>query len=141
MSDSATPWAAARQAFLSFTISRSLFRLMSIESVMPSNHLFLCRPLLLLPSIFPRIRVFFGKMALGIRWPKYWSFTDMTLIWKGKVSENIMYQWIEFFFYFLPFGIGIKIIPISQSHANILKYFAGLHNVICNHICVVLKGI
>ena len=69
-----TPWTAARQASLSFTISRSLHKLMSIESVMPSNHLVLCRPLLL-PSIFPGNRVFSNESALRIRWPKYWSFS------------------------------------------------------------------
>ena len=71
----ATPWTAACQASLSFTISWSLLRLMSIESVMPSNHLILCHPLLLLPSIFPSIRVFSNESALLIRWPKYWSFS------------------------------------------------------------------
>ena len=70
-----TPWTAARQASLSFTISWSLLRLMSIEAVMPSNHLIFCRPLLLLPSIFPSIRVFSNESALCIRWPKYWSFS------------------------------------------------------------------
>ena len=69
------PWTATRQASLSFSISWSLLRLMSIESVMPSNHLILCCPLLLLPSIFPSIRVFFSESALHIRWPKYWSFS------------------------------------------------------------------
>ena len=70
-----TPWTAARQASLSFTISLSLLKLMSIESVMPSNHLILCRPLLPLPSIFPSIRVFSNESALRIGWPKYWSFS------------------------------------------------------------------
>ena len=70
----ATPWTAAHQASLSITSSRSLLKLMSIESVMPSNHLILCRPLLLLPSIFPSIKVFSDESALHIRWPKYWSF-------------------------------------------------------------------
>ena len=69
-----TPWTAARQASLSFTSSRSLLRFMSIESVMLSNHLILCRPLLL-PSIFPSIRVFSNELALGIRWPMDWSFS------------------------------------------------------------------
>ena len=68
----ATPWTAACQASLSFTISQSLLKLMSIESVMPSNHLILCCPLLLLLSIFPRIRVFSSESAFPIRWPKYW---------------------------------------------------------------------
>ena len=71
----ATPWTAARQAFLSITNSRSSLKLMSIESVMPSNHLILCRPLLLLPSVFPSIRVFSNESVLRIRWPKYWSFS------------------------------------------------------------------
>ena len=67
------PWTAAHQASLSLTVSRSLFKLMSTELVMPSNHLILCRPLLLPPSIFPSIRVFSNESALRIRWPKYWS--------------------------------------------------------------------
>ena len=75
MSDSATPWTAALQASLSFTISRSLLKLMSIESVMPANHLILCRALLLLLSIFPSIRVFSNESVLCIRWPKHWSFS------------------------------------------------------------------
>ena len=71
----ATPWNAARQASLSITNSRSLLKLSSIELVMPCNHLILCHPLLLLPSIFPSIRVFPNKSLLRIRWPKYWSFS------------------------------------------------------------------
>ena len=75
MSDSVTPWTAAHQASLSITNSRSLLKFTSIMSVMPSNHLILCCPLLLLPSIFPSIRVFFKESVLRIRWPKYWSFS------------------------------------------------------------------
>ena len=71
----ATPWTAARQASPSNTNFRSLLKLVSIESVMPSNHLILCRPLLLLPSIFPSIRVFSNESVLHIRWPKYWNFS------------------------------------------------------------------
>ena len=71
----ATPGTAARQASLSITNSRSLLKLVSIEFVMPSSHLILCHPLLLLPSIFPSIRVFSNESALHIRWPKYWSFS------------------------------------------------------------------
>ena len=70
----ATSWTAACQASLSITNSQSLPKLMSIESVMPSNHLILCRPLLLLPSNFPNIRVFSNESGLHIRWPKYWEF-------------------------------------------------------------------
>ena len=71
----AIPWTAARQASLSLTNSQSLLKLVSTESVMPSNHLILCHPLLLSPSIFPSIRVFSNESALHIRWPKYWSFS------------------------------------------------------------------
>ena len=70
-----TPWTAVRQASLSITNSRSLLRLMSIESMMPSNHLILCHSLLLLPLIFPSIRGFSNESVLHIRWPKYWSFS------------------------------------------------------------------
>ena len=75
MSNSVTPWTAACQASLSITISQSLLKLMSIELLMPSNHLILCCSCLLLPSIFPSIRVFSNESVLHIRWPKYWSFS------------------------------------------------------------------
>ena len=75
LSNSATSWTAACQAFLCITNPRNLLKLMAFESVMPSNHLILCRPLLLLPSIFPSIRVFSNESALQIRWPKDWSFS------------------------------------------------------------------
>ena len=75
MSDSVTPWTAACQASLSITNSRGLLKLMSIESVVPSNHLILCHPLLLPPSTCPSIRVFSNESAIRIRWPKYWSFS------------------------------------------------------------------
>ena len=84
----ATPWTVAHQASLSITNSRSLLRPMSIESVMPSNHLILCRPLLLLPSVFPSIRVFSNESVLPIRWPKYWSFS---------ISPCNEYSWLIFF--------------------------------------------
>ena len=71
----ATPWTAAHQASLSITNSWSLLKLLFIRSVMPSNHLMLCHPLLLLPSVFPSIRVFSNELALCIRWLKYWSFS------------------------------------------------------------------
>ena len=75
MSNSATPWTAACQASLSLTNSRSLLKLMSIELVIPSNHLILCCSLLLPPSIFPNISIFSNESALHMRWPKYWSFS------------------------------------------------------------------
>ena len=89
-----TPWTAACQAALSFTISQSLPKLMSIESVMPSNHLILCRPLLLLPSDFPNIRVFTNKLAVRIRWPKYWSFSfSPSSDYSGLISFRI--HWLD----------------------------------------------
>ena len=75
MSDSATPWTAACQTFLTITNSQSSLKFLSIELMMPSNHLILCHPHLLLPSIFPSIRVFSNESVLRIRWPKYWSFS------------------------------------------------------------------
>ena len=92
----ATPWTAARQASLSITKSQSLLRLMSIESVMPSSHLILCRPLLLLPSIFPSIRVFSNESVLHIRWPKYWSFS-FSISPSNEYSELISFRmdWLD----------------------------------------------
>ena len=84
-----TPWTTARQASLSFTIFQSLLKLMTIELVMPSNHLILCHPLLLLPSIFPSNRVFSNESALCIQWPKYWSFTISPL---NEYSELISFR-------------------------------------------------
>ena len=93
---SETSWTAAHQASLSFTISQSLLKLMSIASVMPSNHLFLCRPLLLPPSIFPSIRVFSNELALPIRWLKYWSFNfsiSPSNEYSGLISFRI--DWLD----------------------------------------------
>ena len=92
----ATPWTAAHQSSLSFTISRSLFKRMPIESVMPSNHLILCHPLLLLPSVFPSIRVFSKELALQIKWPKYWSFSfsiSLSKEYSGLISFRI--DWFD----------------------------------------------
>ena len=81
-----TPWTASHHASLSFTNSRSLLKHMSIESVMPSYHLILCHPLLLLSSVFPSIRVFSNESVLQLRWPKYWSFS---FSWKEIPSKEI----------------------------------------------------
>ena len=92
----ATPWTAACQASLSFTISQSSLKLMPIESVMPSNHLILCHPLLPPPSIFPSIRVFSNESVLRIRWPKYWSFSfsiSHPNEYSGLISFRI--NWID----------------------------------------------
>ena len=89
----ATPWAAAHQASLSCTNSQSLLKLMSIESVMPSNHLILCRSLLLLPSIFPSIRLFSDESILHIRWPNCWSFSfsiSPSSEYSGLISFGIL---------------------------------------------------
>ena len=89
-----TPWTAARQASLFFTISWSLFKLMAIESVMPSNHLIRCHPFLLLPPIFPSIRVFSNELALYIRWPKYWSVSiSLSNEYSGFFSFRI--DWLD----------------------------------------------
>ena len=96
MSDSVTPWTAARQASLSITNSWSLLKLISIQSVMPSNHLILCCPILL-PSIFPSVRVFSNKSALHIRWPKYWSFSfniSPSNDYSGLISFRM--GWLDF---------------------------------------------
>ena len=89
-----TPWTAARQASLSFTISWSLIKLMCIESVMPPNHLILCHPLLL-PSVFPSIRVFSSELALHIRWPKYWTFSFSISL--SNESSGLYYFRIDWF--------------------------------------------
>ena len=91
-----TPWTAARQASLSITNSRSSLTLMSIYSVMPSNHLILCHSLLLLPSVFPSIRVFSNELAFHIRWPKYWSFSfgiSLSNEYLGLISFRI--DWFD----------------------------------------------
>ena len=93
-----TPRTAARQACLSITNTWSLLRLMSIESLMPSNHLIVCQPLFLLPSIFPSIRVFSNESALRIRWPKYWSFSFLispSNEYSGLISFRI--DWFDLF--------------------------------------------
>ena len=92
----ATPWAAAHQASLSITNSQSLLTLMSIQSVMPSNHLILCRPLLLPPSILRSIRVFSNESALRIMWPKYWSFSfsiNPSSKYSGLISFRV--DWLD----------------------------------------------
>ena len=96
VSDSVTPRMAARQASQSFTNSQGLLKFMSIDLVMPSNHLILCCPLLLLPSVFPRIKVFSSESVLHIRWPKYWSFS---INLSSEYSELISFRidWFDLF--------------------------------------------
>ena len=112
-----TPWTAPRQASLSFTISCSLLQLMSIVLVMPSNHLILCCPLLLPPSIFPSIRVFSNESVLRIRWPKYWSFSfsiSLSNEYSGLISFRM--NWLDLL-------VGIRIVLISE----ILKHERNVH--------------
>ena len=96
----ATPWTAAHQASLSITNSQSLLKLLSIESVMPSNHLILCRPLLLPPSIFPSTRVFSKESVLRTRWPKFWSFS-FSICPSNEHPGLISFSPVSFAFVFL----------------------------------------
>ena len=115
VSDSATLWTAACQASLSFTISPSLLSLMSIESVMLSNRLILCHPLLLLPSIFPNIKLFSSESALLVRWPKYWKFTFTFSIspsneYSGLISFKI--DWLDLL------GVQGTLKSLLQHHSS-----------------------
>ena len=112
----ATPWTAAHQACLFFTISWSLFKLMSIESVMPSNHLILCCPLLLLPSIFPSIRVFSNELALCIRWPEYWRFS----ISSSNECSGLIFFRIDCFDFLAVQGTLRSLLQHHSSKASIL---------------------
>ena len=122
MSDSATSWTAAHQAFLSITNSRSPPKPMSIESVMTSNHLILWRPPLLLPSIFPSIRVFTNESALPMRWPKYWSFSfkiSPTNEYPGLISFRM--DWLDLL---AVQGTFRSLLQHHSSEASILQHSA-----------------
>ena len=114
-----TTLTAARQASLSFTVSWSLLRLTSIESVMPSSHLVLCHLLLLLPSIFPSIRVFFSELALPIRWPKYWSLS-FSISSSNEYSELISFR-IDWFDILVVQGILTSLLQPHSLKASILR--------------------
>ena len=114
-----TPWTAARQASLSITTSQSLLKLMSIESVMPCNHLILCHPLLLLPSIFPGIRVFSSELGLPIRWPKYCSFS-FSISPSDEYSGLISFR-INWFDLLLVQGTLKSLLQHHSSNALILR--------------------
>ena len=116
----ATPWTAAHQASLSITNSWSLLKLMSIESVMPSNHLILCCPLLL-PSIFPSIRVFSNESVLHIRWPKYWSFSfniSLSNEYSGLISFKM--DWLD------PLAVQGTLKSLLQHHSSKAPQFGEL---------------
>ena len=121
MSDSATPWIAARQASLFITISWSLLKLMSIELVMPSNHLILCCPLLL-PSVLPSIRVFSNESVLPIRWPKYWSFS-FSISPSNEYSGLISFRkdWLDFL---AVQGTLKSLLQHHSSKASVLQHTA-----------------
>ena len=127
----ATPWTAAHQASLSFTISQSLPKLMSIESVMPSNHLVLHRPLLLPPLIFPRIRVFSSESVFCIRWPKYWSFCfsiNPSNEYSGLISFRI--DWFDLWVGKIPWRRKWQPTPVflpGKSHGQ--RNLATVHGV------------
>ena len=122
----ATPWTAAHQASLSVTNSRSLPKLMSIESVMPSSHLILCRPLLLLPSIFASIRVFSNESALCIRWPKYWSLSfniSPSSEHPGLISFRI--DWLD------PLAVQRTLKSLLHQHNSKTSIFSGISFLHC----------
>ena len=112
----ATPWPVALQVSLSITNSRSLLKLMSIESVMSSNYFILCHPLLLLPSVFPSIRVFSKESVLCIRWPKYWIFSfsiSLSNEYSGQISFRI--DWFD-------------LLAVQGTLKNLLQYFKSINS-------------
>ena len=119
-----TPWTAARQASLSITNSRSLLKLMSIESVMPSIRLILCHPFLLLPSVFPSIRVFSNESVLHIRWPKYWSFS-FSISLSNEYSGLIFFR-TDWFHLLAVQGTLKSLLQHHSSKASILQCSAFL---------------
>ena len=115
-----TPWATACQVSLSITNSQSLLKFMSIESVMPSNHLILCHPLLLLPSIFPSISVFSIELAFHLRWPKYWSFSFS--ISPSNEYSGLIYFRIDWFGLLAVQGTLKSVLQHHNSKASILQH-------------------
>ena len=115
----ATPWAAACQASLSFTISQSLLKLLSIELMMPSNHLILCCPLLL-PSIFPSITVFSSESALRIRWPKYWSISiSPSSEYSGLISFRM--DWLD-------------LLAVQGTLKSLLQHHSSKASILCTQL-------
>ena len=119
-----TPWDEARQSSLSFTISWILLKLMSIESMIPSNHLILCRPLLLLPSVYLSIRVFSNESVLHIRWPKYWSFS-FSISPSNKHLELISFR-IDWFDLLAVQATLKSLLQHYNLKASILRYLRDL---------------
>ena len=125
-----TPWITARQASLSITNSQSLLKFMSIESVMPSNHLILCRPLLRLPSIFPSIGVFSNESVLCMRWPKYWSFS-FSICPSNEYSGLISFKmgWFDL----LAVQVTLKSLPTPQFKSTNSSVFSLLYGIALIH--------
>ena len=124
-SDSVTPWTAARQVTLSITSPRSLLNLMSIKCVVPSNHLILCHPLLLLPSIFPSISVFSSESVLRIRWPKCWSFSfniSPSNEYSGLLSFRV--DWV-----------GPPCSPRDSQESSPTPQFKSMHSLVLSFLC------
>ena len=138
MSDSMTPWTKACQASLLFTVSGSLLKFMSIESVMLSNHLILCCPLLFLPSIFPSIRVFSNELVLCIRWPKDWSFSfsiSSSSEYSGLVSLRI--DWFDLL------AVQGTLKSLLQHHSSVLSFphsptLTSIHDHWQSHVCFLI---
>ena len=128
-----TPWTAAHWASLSFTISLSLLKVTSIESVMPSNHLILCHPLLLLPSIFPSIRVFSNESALPNTWPKYWSFS-FSISPSNEYTGLISFR-IDWFDFLAVKGILKSLLQHHNLKASIL-WCSALFMIQLSHLCM-----
>ena len=124
-----TPWTAGHQASLSITISRSLLKFMSIESVMPSNHLILCHPHLLLPSIFPSTTVFSNESVLCMRWPKYWSFSiSPSNEYPGLISFRI--DWLDL----LAVQGTLKSLPQHHSSKELILWHSAFFMVQLSHL-------
>ena len=130
VSDSATTWTVARQASLSITKSRSLLKLMSMESTMPSNYLILCRPLLLLPSIFPSIRVSSNESVLHIRCPNYWGFSFS--IGPSNEHSGLIYFRIEWLDLLAVQGILKSLLLHHSSKASIF-WLSAFFMILCSH--------
>ena len=124
---SVTPWTAACQASLSITNSRSLLKLMSIESVIPSNHLILCCPLILLPSIFSRIRFFSSESVIRIRWPKYWSFNF-------SINPTNEYSGLT------PFRIDwFDLLAVQGTLKSLLQYYSSKASILWHLACFIVQ--
>ena len=119
-----TTWIAARQDSRSITNSRSLLKLMSIESVMPSNHLILCHPFLLPPALFPSIRIFLNESVLHIRWPKYWSFS-FSISPSNEYSRLISF-WIDWF----------DLLAVQGTLKSLLQHHSSKHQFFSAQLCL-----